>query len=264
MMVLIAALAWRVTVAVFLSTSFVPDEYYQTVEPSFNFVNRRDLPAAANTWEWQEGYEIRSYVPLAPYLLLHHAERAVSKIRGVGAPDVPVWVMTAGPRVVQGIGAAMADWLLHGAVCRVAGRRAAFAVLAVQWASWSGVYCMSRTLINSLEAVLLVVAAYLACDAAADNDGGDDEDEDNDGNEDGGDAAVAADASAPDPDRAPPPAPAASDAAVAADSVKTRVAVAPWLLPCVAALSVHARPTSVLFLGPLLLLKVTSPTSRPI
>ena len=240
--VVLVSLGWRIIWAGILSTVFVPDEYYQTVEPSFNFINRYDSSFhRENTWEWQEGYEIRSYVPLIPYLLFHAMGRFLRT-----HVMIPSSFLAVGPRIVQGCIAAVGDTLLYIIVQKVSsndGRNAtnhhriATIVWMVHLLSWSGMYCMSRTLINSLETVLLVVAVYFTMDTS--------EDHHHHHNNSGSNIIQSTSTSLLLPITVPSPSPPLR--------IPTSI-----ILPCVAALTVHSRPTSLLFLAPLLILKLSA------
>ena len=249
--IVLVSLCWRLSWAWIISTVFVPDEYYQTVEPSFNFIHRYDTSFhRMNTWEWQEGYEIRSYVPLIPYLLFHAFEHFLRN-----HVMVPSCFLAVGPRFVQGCIAALGDTLLYTIVQKVSSckdstkghshhhHRIATIVLMVHMLSWSCTYCMSRTLINSLETVLLVIAVYFTMDTSEDH------------HSSCGSIVVHPNTSSlllpkeeplpsPPPPTIPTPPP-------------TRIPTS-IVLPCIAALTVHSRPTSVLFLAPLLILKLSA------
>ena len=80
------ACAWRILVLLLICTTFVPDEYYQYVEPSFNAIANQgiryfyfcvaQLLSIVNnfqlnenrTWEWDDQHRIRSYLPLMPLI----------------------------------------------------------------------------------------------------------------------------------------------------------------------------------------------------
>lgn len=71
----LACFALRMVFAIFTTTSFAPDEYYQTVEPAYAFIYEDVF--YENTWEWQSSSRIRSYVPILPYILLFAVGKAL-------------------------------------------------------------------------------------------------------------------------------------------------------------------------------------------
>jgi phosphatidylinositol glycan class B len=60
------SLAWRLVFALLLRSTFVPDEYYQSVEAAYQLVFREGI----STWEWEPANQIRSYLYTAPYMAL--------------------------------------------------------------------------------------------------------------------------------------------------------------------------------------------------
>ena len=163
--------AYRLGLCCFLQTSFVPDEYYQGVEPAYSLVFGGGSPP---TWEWTDDYRIRSYVLLLPHLCFFAAVRVFSL-------DAP-WVVRHGPRVVQSLLTAAGDMSLFALVDRMHLAADAqisqttdstkFFVLGSHLLSWSASYCGGRTLANSTEmsltCMLLLAQSCASADAEAD------------------------------------------------------------------------------------------------
>ena len=130
-------------------TTYVPDEYHQGVEQAYNIVYDTK---SVGTWEWRPKYQIRSYVLILPYILFFH----VGKLLDV---DNAMFV-SMGPRIIQGLMAAVGDLYLFRLSAALGGDIFALYTLTVHLCSWSVCYMMSRTLANSTETVLLVIGLY--------------------------------------------------------------------------------------------------------
>ena len=76
------SLLYRLFFAVATTTVFVPDEYFQTLEPAYNYsfgngircgvihaYSHRLLMHTRSTWEWNCPFRIRSFVSIIPYIL---------------------------------------------------------------------------------------------------------------------------------------------------------------------------------------------------
>lgn len=137
------------------ATSFVPDEYYQSVEPAY----RQVFGQGMMTWEWEPDYRIRSFLNIQVYVWLFQA------LRGLGL-NSPMWY-SMGPRLLQGGFAAFSDVLLYDLVHNVATlpqayrEDAALLTVVLHLGNWCWLYCSTRTLANSSETVLLIVVLYL-------------------------------------------------------------------------------------------------------
>ena len=156
--VFIAAIFYRTFWALTVSTSFVPDEYYQTIEPAYNLIYGDAASQFRNTWEWRENYRIRSYVPLFPYLLLFKFKYSLRHHWGISFPE---HFVDKAPRFITGLLISSSDILFFSIVRRISNsNRIAAVILFVHLFSWSASYCLSRTLINSTETALLITGIY--------------------------------------------------------------------------------------------------------
>ena len=156
--VFIAAIFYRTFWALTVSTSFVPDEYYQTIEPAYNLIYGDATSQFRNTWEWRENYRIRSYVPLFPYLLLFKFKYSLRHHWGISFPE---HFVNKAPRFITGLLISSSDILFFSIVRRISNsNRIAAVILFVHLFSWSASYCLSRTLINSTETALLIIGIY--------------------------------------------------------------------------------------------------------
>ena len=143
-------LAVRIGFGGLVRTTFVPDEYYQHIDPAYRLVYG-DEASIQPTWEWQEPHRIRSYVLLLPYI----AYFGVLRVLGLSSP----MLARQGCRIVQGLLSGvgdMAQFLYVGKMFRgvYAGSQwlsPQHIVLMIQLGSWSSLYCGSRTLANSTE-----------------------------------------------------------------------------------------------------------------
>ena len=156
--VLITATIYRTFWALTVSTSFVPDEYYQTIEPAYNLINGNATSQFRNTWEWRENYRIRSYVPLFPYLLLFKFKYSLQHHWSIFSSE---HFVAKAPRFITGLLISFSDVLLFSILRRISNsNRIAAVIFFVHLFSWSASYCLSRTLINSTETALLIIGLY--------------------------------------------------------------------------------------------------------
>ncbi|ELU03730.1 hypothetical protein CAPTEDRAFT_107850 [Capitella teleta] len=139
-------LAFRVINALILQTSFVPDEYWQSIEVAHNMA----FSYGAKTWEWRHG--LRGYLyPLIfaiPY-----------KILGILGLDNRI-VLIKLPLLIQAVFAALADVYLYKLSSKLSGVRVGRWSLLCQLTSWFTFYCAPRTLTNSLETALTTIAMH--------------------------------------------------------------------------------------------------------
>ena len=87
-LLLISLVGVRILNAVFVETTFVPDETWQSLEVA----HRHVFGTGYLTWEWHEG--IRSYVHVLPFVLLYR----LLALLGLDT----VHALVVGPRVLQG------------------------------------------------------------------------------------------------------------------------------------------------------------------
>jgi phosphatidylinositol glycan class B len=150
--------AGRLLIATITRTGFVPDEYFQTIEPAFRAVHGYGIA----TWEWLPQYRIRSYVSVLPYA----AALLLLKVLGTGE-DGTGTVLAC--RSVQATVSAIGDvafWKILHLTCghRGSGDKSESLIhtaMLMYASSWSMGYCMSRTLSNSTETALCLVVGWL-------------------------------------------------------------------------------------------------------
>ena len=154
-----SAFCYRIFWALIISTSFVPDEYYQTIHPAnILHAGRKNAPFG-NTWEWQDEFRIRSFVPILPYLLFYH-------LRNISRPYLEFLsseiVIIQGSRFLNAIISSFSDFALYTIVLRMTHSNAlSICILLTHLLSWSASYCLSRTLANSTETALVIIGLYL-------------------------------------------------------------------------------------------------------
>ncbi|XP_026537908.1 GPI mannosyltransferase 3 [Notechis scutatus] len=138
------SLALRLACCLSVRTSFVPDEYWQSLEVA----HRAAFGYGSLTWEWSEG--LRS--PLYPLLFagLFKALQLLAKDEAL----LLIWL----PRVFQAVLAAFADVKLYSLAKRLDNFETAQWVYFCQLCSWFTWYCCTRTLTNTMEAVLTIFA----------------------------------------------------------------------------------------------------------
>ncbi len=140
------ALVFRFCNAFLVRTWFVPDEFYQSLEPAHRMV----FGYGHLSWEWEHG--LRSYVyPLAFALLF----LLLRLLRMDGR-----FLVISCPRMFQSFLGALGDIHLYKLTKRLYGERVAIWTLASYWLSWFGFFCTPRTLANSTEAVVLLIGLY--------------------------------------------------------------------------------------------------------
>ncbi|XP_039195883.1 GPI mannosyltransferase 3 isoform X4 [Crotalus tigris] len=138
------SLAVRLACCFSVRTSFVPDEYWQSLEVA----HRAAFGYGSLTWEWAEG--LRS--PLYP--LLFAGLFKVLQLLGKDEAPLLIWL----PRVFQAVLAAFADVKLYSLAKRLDHFETAKWVYFCQLCSWFTWYCCTRTLTNTMEAVLTIFA----------------------------------------------------------------------------------------------------------
>ncbi|GAB0090424.1 Mannosyltransferase [Sergentomyia squamirostris] len=136
--VFVLLLAVRLFSVFFVKTSYVPDEYWQSLEVAHKIV----YGYGYLTWEWTQG--IRSY--LHPMVVA-----GVYKVLSLFGVEC-VYALTLLPRILQALLTAFADWRFYK-WCHES-KWGLFVILT----SWFWFYTGSRTIINTLEASLTTLA----------------------------------------------------------------------------------------------------------
>ncbi|XP_060734382.1 GPI mannosyltransferase 3 [Tachysurus vachellii] len=142
--ILLFSVIFRLINCLLVQTSFVPDEYWQSLEVSHRMVFRYGY----ETWEWKAG--IRGY----SYPLLF---AGIYKLLQLLHSDTPQLLILL-PRVLQAILAAFADVKLYEITRKWENPEVAKWTYFCQLCSWFTWYCSTRTLTNSTETTLTVLA----------------------------------------------------------------------------------------------------------
>lgn len=144
--VFISCLLFRSVNALLIHTYFNPDEHWQALEVAHRVV----FGYGHLTWEWERG--IRSYLHPMIFALLY-------KILAIFKLDT-VLFMTKTPRLLQSIFAAIGDLYLYKLADRIFGKHVSRWALFCQLSNWFMFFCITRTLSNSLETVLITVSLF--------------------------------------------------------------------------------------------------------
>ena len=143
--VLISLIIFRLINLFFVTTWFVPDEYWQSLEVAHSLVYQYGYL----TWEWKVG--IRSYL----YPLLFASFYKFLEMIGL-SNLIDAFVF--GPRIIQAILSALGDWCFYNFVQDNFTSQIATWALFCLCTSWCWWYCATRTLINSFEAAAVCIA----------------------------------------------------------------------------------------------------------
>eukprot|EP00833_Pecoramyces_ruminatium_P004060 jgi/Orpsp1_1/1178092/evm.model.c7180000063995.1 len=129
-----------------LKTFFVPDEYWQSIEVAHNFI----FDYGYLTWEWKEKIRSFSYPLLftIPYMILKHFN--------LDNTDLLIYF----PRIVHVVVAALCDLYTYKLTNKYFGRNAAKWALFCSMLSWSNWNILVRTVSNSIETSLTIMALY--------------------------------------------------------------------------------------------------------
>ncbi|KAG9352203.1 hypothetical protein JZ751_020616 [Albula glossodonta] len=138
--------AFRLVNCFLVQTSFVPDEYWQSLEVSHLMVFKYGYL----TWEWTEG--IRGYA----YPLFFASMYKILHLLSYDIVQLLVWL----PRVVHALLAALADIKLFSLVQRLENPDVTKWTYFCQLCSWFTWYCCTRTLTNTMETVLTTMALH--------------------------------------------------------------------------------------------------------
>ncbi|KFX96949.1 hypothetical protein O988_05093 [Pseudogymnoascus sp. VKM F-3808] len=144
--------------AITIRTFFQPDEYFQSLEPAWEMAFGASSGAWI-TWEWH--HQLRSSLHPAIFALLYFvADRAMGVMSMY--PQFKAIILAYLPKVFQGLVAAIGDYYTWQLAEKVYGQgsNAAFTTLLITALSPWQWFCSTRTLSNSLETVLTVVALY--------------------------------------------------------------------------------------------------------
>ncbi|KAF7294762.1 Mannosyltransferase [Mycena indigotica] len=145
------AIIIRVLIALVTATVFQPDEYYQSLEPAHHIV----FGYGHLTWEWLNPRPIRSILYPALNIPLYWLLKA-THLDEVGV--FGDWLVINLPRLLHGTFAALTDIFLCSLTRRVLGQSYVPTALLVSLSSLFHALSLSRSLSNSLETSLTIIA----------------------------------------------------------------------------------------------------------
>ncbi|XP_057344808.1 GPI mannosyltransferase 3 isoform X2 [Manis pentadactyla] len=135
-------IALRISNCFLVQTSFVPDEYWQSLEVAHHMV----FNYGSLTWEWTE--RLRGYT----YPLIFASIYKILHLLGKDSVQLLIWI----PRLAQALLSAIADLRLYSLMKQLENQQVARWVLC-SWFTW---YCCTRTLTNTMETVLTMIALF--------------------------------------------------------------------------------------------------------
>ncbi|XP_012971538.1 GPI mannosyltransferase 3 [Mesocricetus auratus] len=139
-------IALRIFNCFLVQTSFVPDEYWQSLEVAHHMVFRYGYL----TWEWTE--RLRGYT----YPLIFASIYKILHLLGKDSVQLLIWI----PRLAQALLSAVADVRLYSLMKQVGKQEVARWVFFCQLCSWFTWYCCTRTLSNTMETALTATALF--------------------------------------------------------------------------------------------------------
>ncbi|CAH8462171.1 unnamed protein product [Dicrocoelium dendriticum] len=141
----LALLVFRLINSLIIQTTFVPDEFWQSIEVAHKWT----FGYGSLTWEWLPDIALRS--PIYPLVISF-----IYQLASLSGLDSHRFIVTA-PRVFHAILAAVADLHLYRLVVTLCGTTHAKWALFHQLFNWFTFFCAPRTLSNCLEWCLVVV-----------------------------------------------------------------------------------------------------------
>ncbi|KRY75004.1 GPI mannosyltransferase 3 [Trichinella pseudospiralis] len=140
--------AYRTINCFVVQTWFVPDEYWQTLEPAHKLA----FGYGYLTWEWANG--LRTYFYPCIFAFLY------SLVASAGLDNTIFFIYS--PKLLTFLLSCFADWRLFKFVQLLYGDRVASSTLLLYWCNWFQFYCVPRTLLNSAELALVIIGlSYL-------------------------------------------------------------------------------------------------------
>ncbi|XP_070325352.1 GPI mannosyltransferase 3 isoform X5 [Odocoileus virginianus] len=139
-------IALRIFNCFLVQTSFVPDEYWQSLEVAHHMV----FNYGYLTWEWTE--RLRGYT----YPLIFASIYKILHLLGKDSVHLLIWI----PRLAQALLSAIADLRLYSLMKQLENQQVAQWVFFCQLCSWFTWYCCTRTLTNTMETVLTIIALF--------------------------------------------------------------------------------------------------------
>ncbi|KAK3813734.1 MAG: Alg9-like mannosyltransferase family-domain-containing protein [Linnemannia gamsii] len=145
--VITALVLFRLINATLVKTYFSPDEYWQALEVGHNIT----FGYGYLTWEWLVG--LRSVLHPAVFAALYKV------LSVLGLDDGSLFTLS--PRLLQALFAALGDFYAYRFAYRLFENQVtANWTLFLTVASWWNFFCSTRTLANSMEASLTIIALY--------------------------------------------------------------------------------------------------------
>ncbi|XP_073922097.1 GPI mannosyltransferase 3 isoform X3 [Castor canadensis] len=139
-------IALRIFNCFLVQTSFVPDEYWQSLEVAHHMV----FNYGYLTWEWAE--RLRGYT----YPLVFASIYKILHLLGKDSVQLLIWI----PRLAQALLSAIADVRLYSLMKQLENQELGRWVFFCQLCSWFTWYCCTRTLTNTMETVLSIIALF--------------------------------------------------------------------------------------------------------
>ncbi|XP_067929021.1 GPI mannosyltransferase 3-like [Watersipora subatra] len=139
-------LGYRLMSCLVVQTYYVPDEYWQSLEVAHNHAYGHGYL----TWEWTA--KIRGYLYPSIFTMLYKA----LDLLGMDS----FFTIVKLPRLLQASFYALSDLYLFKLSCKLAGPLVGEWTLLVNSLCWFTFYCSSRTLTNTMETALIVIALY--------------------------------------------------------------------------------------------------------
>ncbi|XP_029317191.1 GPI alpha-1,2-mannosyltransferase 3 isoform X2 [Cottoperca gobio] len=144
--VVVFSVAFRLINCLLVQTSFVPDEYWQSLEVSHRMV----FNYGYLTWEWKEG--IRGFT----YPLFFAVIYKILSFLHFDSVFLLIWL----PRIIQALFAAFADVKFFFLIRTLESRDVAKWTFFCHMCSWFSWYCCTRTLTNSMETTVTCLALF--------------------------------------------------------------------------------------------------------
>ena len=127
------------------------DEYWQATEPAYKFAFG-DVVDVNLPWEWHESYRLRSTVYVwylaVPLKLLRFLDL-----------DYPILIVNSA-YIMQALIVIVADWHFYNLAVKHIGQRGAFYAYFLYLVSFFNASVLHRTLGNSVESLLSIIALY--------------------------------------------------------------------------------------------------------
>uniref|UniRef100_A0A667GP61 Mannosyltransferase n=1 Tax=Lynx canadensis TaxID=61383 RepID=A0A667GP61_LYNCA len=130
----------NIYLVLFTITSFVPDEYWQSLEVAHHMVSNILCK------------QLRGYT----YPLIFASIYKILHLLGKDSVQLLIWI----PRLAQALLSAVADIRLYSLMKQLENQQMAKWVFFCQLCSWFTWYCCTRTLTNTMETVLTIIALF--------------------------------------------------------------------------------------------------------